>query len=548
MNENHVFEKKSIRKAFGPAADHSDLAKTCVCLANARGGTLQIGIEDKQELPPADQRLDQEEVNNLLRMLGGKALNVGIADPHIITSANGGQYLQLWIHPSLSTIATTSDGRVYMRLGEQCRPVVGEDLLRLASEKSGFQWELQAPQRVSIDELNPAEISFFIQKLREAPPEKVSPFQKNKSNAELLAHYNLIREDGLATNLGILWLGTPAQRTRLRYGLAVQYMVYDEAERRIRKEIWLDHQLNPLRLLDDVMARGVELHYYHEVPDGLYRRQVRRYPEAVLRELLANAFAHRLYTTATDVAIHVYPDRLEIESPGHLPLGVTPTTILHERVRRNQALMETFQAVGLMEGEGSGYDLIYEKLSRDAKPLPEIDDSFNNLRVIIQAKAPNPTTVLLLDSMARFYDFKQKEIITLGIIAQHGTIGASALTQALQLRQEERLRTWLGRLLEWNIVLARGVKKSTEYMVNPKAYAAANLDVKPSLKTLEPHRLRALIIEDVRAYPNTLLAEIHRRLEELSLADIRREVYKMVADGVLGSSSGKTYRRYFLLP
>jgi ATP-dependent DNA helicase RecG len=548
MTENHVFEKKSIRKAFGPTADLNDLARTCVCLANARGGTLLIGIEDKQELPPADQSLDQEAVNLLLKTLGGRALNVGIADPHIITSPNGGQFLQLWVHPSISTIATTADGRVYMRLGEQCRPVVGEDLLRLAGEKSGFQWELQAPQRVPLAELNPAEIRFFIQKIREAPAEKVSPFEKSKSNTELLAHFNLIREDGLATNLGILWLGTPAQRARLRYGLVVQYMVYDEMERRIRKEVWLDHQLNPLRLLDDVLARGIELHYYHEVPDGLYRRQVRRYPEAVLRELLANAFAHRLYTTATDVAIHVYPDRLEIESPGHLPLGVTPTTILHERVRRNPALMDTFQAVGLMEGEGSGYDLIYEKLSRDAKPLPEVDDAYNNLRVTIQAKAPNPTAVLLLDTLARYYEFRQKEIITLGIIAQHATISAPALTQALQLRQEERLRAWLGRLLEWNIVLARGVKKGTEYLVNPKAYAAANLDVKPSLKTLEPHRLRALIEEDLRVYPNSLLAEVHRRLDELSIDDIRREVYGMVAEGKVIPNGKATKNRRYSLP
>jgi ATP-dependent DNA helicase RecG len=547
MSETHVLEKKSYRKAFGPTADINDLARTCVCLANARGGTLLIGIENNHELPPPEQRIDQDAANLLVRTIGGRAINVGLADPLVVTSPNGGQYLQLWIHPSLNTIATTSDGRVYIRLGEECRPVVGDDLLRLAGEKNGFQWELHAPQHLVAAELNQAEIRFFVHKIRTAPDNKVSAFVKNKSNTELLLHYQLLREDGQATNLGVLWLGTPAQRARLRYGLLVQYIVYDEQERPVRKETWLDHRLNPLHLLENVLARGIELHYYHEVPEGIYRRQVRRYPEAVLRELLANAFAHRLYTVATDVALHVYPDRLEVESPGHLPLGVTPTTILHERVRRNPAIMDTFQATGLMEGEGSGYDLIYEKLSRDAKPLPVVDDTYNNLRVIVYAKAPNATAVELLDNMARHYDFRQKEIITLGIVAQHGPISAPALAQALQLRQEERLRTWLGRLLEWEIVLPRGVKKGTEYLVNPKAYAAANLDVKPSLKTMEPHRLRALIEEDLRAYPRSLMSDIHRRLDELSEADIRREVYRMVADGVLDHTEGRTYRRYFLL-
>jgi ATP-dependent DNA helicase RecG len=546
MSESHVYEKKSLRKAFGKTADLDDLAKTCVCFANAKGG-LHIGIEDKEELPPPAQRIEQTDANQLLRSLTDRALNVGLAAPKIVAAANGGQYIEFWIHPSVHSIATTSDGRTYMRLGEQCRPVGGNDMLRLASEKSGFQWELHNWQKIPADQLDSDEIAFFLQKVRDASAEKVSPFVKTKTTTELLEYYNLV-QDKVATNLGVLWLGTPAQRARLRYPLAVQYLVYDNLEQRVRKETWLDHRFNPLRLLEEVLSRGVELHYFHEVPAGLYRRQVRRYPEAVLRELLANAFAHRLYTVSADIAIHVYPDRLEVESPGGLPLGVTPATILHERVRRNPALMLTFQATGLMEGEGSGYDLIYEKLSRDAKPLPELDDSFNNLRVTVRATNPDPKVLLLLDNLARFYQFTQKEMITLGLIAQHGIIAAPALSQALQLRQEERVRTWLGRLLEFGLVLARGAKKGTEYLINPKAYAAANLDVKPSLKTLEPHVLRALIAEDLRAYPNSLVADIHRRMGELSKAEIQREVYRMVADGVLSSSNGKTYRRYSLLP
>ena len=55
MHEGQVFEKKSYRKAFGPTADLSDLAKTCVCLANAQGGLLLIGIEDRDDAPPAHQ-------------------------------------------------------------------------------------------------------------------------------------------------------------------------------------------------------------------------------------------------------------------------------------------------------------------------------------------------------------------------------------------------------------------------------------------------------------------------------------------------------------
>ncbi len=45
-SENAQVEYKSLRKAHGPRADLDDLAATCVCFANAQGGTLIIGIED----------------------------------------------------------------------------------------------------------------------------------------------------------------------------------------------------------------------------------------------------------------------------------------------------------------------------------------------------------------------------------------------------------------------------------------------------------------------------------------------------------------------
>jgi ATP-dependent DNA helicase RecG len=548
MTESHTVEYKSLRKVVGKSADLKDLAKTCVCLANAQGGILLIGIEDGHVLPPPDQHVTQSEVNTVIRALRGLALNTGITEPELVTSPNGGQYFHFTVQMSVNSVATTSDGRIYMRLGEECQPVRSEDLLRLASERGGFQWELQTTQRLTARDLSSGEIEFFLDRIRRAPDDRVSRFVKTKSNSELLEHYQLVQPDGTATNLGVLWLGTPAQRARLRYPLAVQYIVYDEQERKVRKETWLDFQLNPLRLLDEITTRATELRYYHELPAGMFRKQVRHYPEEVIRELLANAFAHRLYTSANDITISVYPDRLEIDSPGGLPLGVTAATILHAKSRRNPHLMTTFSAVGLMEGEGSGYDLIYEKLSRDAKPLPVLDSSYNALRVTVFSKVMDPNTLLLLDYLSMRYALTQKEIITAGIIAQHRSIAATELVRALQLQQhEERTRTWLGRLLDEEIVLRRGVKKASEYLINPKAYAAAKLDVKPSLKTLEPHRLRALIEEDLRAYPNSLTADIHRRLGELALTEVRREVYAMAKEGkILGV--GPTKNRRYSLP
>jgi predicted HTH transcriptional regulator len=42
------------------------LADTCACFANAKGGDIIIGIEDKNDAPPPKQKVNQEDINDLI--------------------------------------------------------------------------------------------------------------------------------------------------------------------------------------------------------------------------------------------------------------------------------------------------------------------------------------------------------------------------------------------------------------------------------------------------------------------------------------------------
>jgi ATP-dependent DNA helicase RecG len=52
MKENKNIDKKSLKFLKGKQTDWVELAKDCVCFANAQGGFICIGIEDKATLPP----------------------------------------------------------------------------------------------------------------------------------------------------------------------------------------------------------------------------------------------------------------------------------------------------------------------------------------------------------------------------------------------------------------------------------------------------------------------------------------------------------------
>lgn len=535
---------KSLRKAIGKQADLKSLAETCVAFANAQGGELIIGIEDKQSEPPFDQKIDMKEMNDVVKKLRGLTDGVGLVNPEIVRHSNGGEYINICVLPSTRTIATTSSGKIFIRISDNCFPVGSDELTTLASEKSAFQWEIVVVQKITLDQADHDKMNDFINDIRKS--DKVSDFIKNKESSEILGFYQMINQEGYITNLGVLWLGTPAQRARLSYPLTVQYIVYNDREEKIRKKEWHYHLHNPKEMLLEIEKEAVELTYSTELPDGLFRKTVKQYPKEVIRELLINAIAHKKYTISGDVFIEVYPDRMTITNPGSLPLGITKNNILHERHRRNPHLIQTLSDLKLMEGEGSGYDLVYEKLARDAKPLPEIVSEFTKVAVTVFPGVVDPEVVSILDYIDKHYQLTQKEYIALGIVATDKKILSTQLAIKLQLNQEDKMKTWIGSLLDKGILITHGIKKGTEYLLNPELFAQAKLNIKPSLKTLEPYKVEALIIEDLKYNGQSKLADIQNRLKEISENEIQKTVYRMVKNDDLKVEGGKRNRSYSL--
>lgn len=401
------------------------------------------------------------------------------------------------------------------------------------------------PVKLTLAQVDQQNIDNFIKDIKKS--DKVSIFIKNQEVEEILESYQMVSPDGLVTNLGVLWLGTPAQRARLSYPLTIQYIVYNDREEKIRKKEWHYNLHNPKDLLLEIEREAVELTYSMELPDGLFRKTVRQYPIEVVRELSINAIAHKKYTISGDIFIEVYPNRMVITNPGSLPLGITKDNILHARHRRNPHLIKTLSDLKLMEGEGSGYDLVYEKLARDAKSLPEIESDFTKVSVTIYAGVLNAEALSILDYIDTHYQLTQKEYITLGLIATEKKILSTHLAERLQLSQEDKMRSWIGSLIDKEILISQGIKKGTEYLLNPALFSQARLDLKPSLKTLEPYKLEALIIEDLKYNGKSKMKEIQYRLKEISGTEIAKYIYKMAKDGKIEKDGSDKTRVYFVV-
>ena len=187
---------------------------------------------------------------------------------------------------------------------------------------------------------------------------------------------------------------------------------------------------------------------------------------------------------------------------------------------------------------------MFEKLTRDAKPLPEIESDFTKMSVTVRAGVIDNEVLTIIDYIDKHFNLTQREMITLGIVAAERKILSTQLSTKLQLSQEEKLKTWLGSLLQNGILITRGAKKGTEYLLNPDLFSQAQLDLTPTLKTIEPHALEALIKEDLKYNGKSKMADVQFRIKGVPKTDIQKMLYKLVEKGDLmidGANRNRTY-------
>lgn len=539
--EGQEREQKSIRYALAKHKDLDKLACDCVGFANASGGFIWLGIEDGEKEPPADQRINPQLVDSIRKRIPQQAVNVHVI-PEVIIASNGGEFLKLHVPGNQQGIAATSDGRYFLRVADETRRLMPDDLGRLMTDRNALVWELSVVHRIPATHFDPRKLGDFLEQVRAS--ERVSDFVKHKTDAEILDHYLFVK-DGLLTNLGVLWIGRRADRAGLLHAPVIQCIKYDENERKVAKWIWDDFDRNPRELIQAIWDEIPDWRYSDEFPAGLFRKNVPHYDEVVVRELLANALVHRPYSQRGDIFINLYPDRLEIHNPGVLPIGITPQNILHASNQRNPHLAKVFYDLKLMEREGSGFDRMYEVLVASGKKPPEVSEGQDRVVVTVRKHIARQEIVdFMVKAHQTFYP-TQKELIALGLIAQHQSLTALELIKLLNLRTADELRPWLGRLRDWQLVVTRGQTKATEYSVDREVLRRLAFEGATTLKGIEKHRLRALILQDLEIYRKSSIREMHKRIgPEIPLTKLRQTLKDLAKDGEIGKEGVKRGTTY----
>jgi ATP-dependent DNA helicase RecG len=355
------------------------LAETAVCLANAAGGQIVIGVSNNASGSAAilGTSLSSDDVRRMVYERTTPRLAVDVR-PEV---RHGVVLLVATVPEGVEVYADTS-GRAFRRVERQCRPMDPTEQARLREERLGLDWSAEAT-RYGVPDLNTYTLASVRQLLSRLP-------DASRRDLSRLSDQDLLRSLGLLDARGrLLRAGEVLLMDREVADPHILYMYRDSpaGEPRVTERL-----AAPLvTSLADAMSLVAA--HRRETPITLHDGQqlpIQDFPDLAVREALANAVMHRDYRLRGPVVVEHSATAFVIVSPGPLVAGVTPSNIItHPSTPRNPALAAAMRTLGLAEETGRGVDRMFRELIRAGKHVPSITESADGVRVAFAGGAPN---------------------------------------------------------------------------------------------------------------------------------------------------------------
>jgi len=369
----------------GPDVSNRDLAKELCAFSNSAGGRVLVGVDDDGTIV-GSEGWDEERIMNVARTL---------LDPPIVPG-----YQRLVWHQDTEIIVASIDQGVekphavgggegkhyFVRVGSTSREASREELIRLTQASGAVAGDLRPVIGSTVKALDDSLLAAGFAGRRTIQWDALDETQR----LDVLINGEIVHPETRGpTVAGLLCYGRAPQE-RLAYAAVscVSYRgVVAERELLDRAEIGgrVDQQVNDTVAFIERNLRNPS------TVSGLTREDAPRPSRESLRELIANAVAHRHYGIAGPTQVRVFGNRIEVLSPGGLPNGVTPAAMrVGVSVRRNEFLVQHLESLGLVDAVGRGVVLLLEEAAGLGLPEPRIEtpEGFAVVTLFVTSEQP----------------------------------------------------------------------------------------------------------------------------------------------------------------
>ena len=357
--------------------------KTVVAFANGRGGRIVFGVDDKTlnivGMNPDTIFQTMDSITNAI----SDSCEPKIYPDVTLQSIDDKTIIVVEIHPGpMRPYYIKNKGLVdgtYVRVAGTSRHAEGYMLKELILEGQNRYFDNEPCEYL---EINEDDIKDLCDKMKKIAIENTWNDEEKAAirdvTKNILITWGILKEDNgkiIPTNAYALLTGKmqiqPTIQCAVFKGKTRAYFV---DRREFSGPIQYQVQLAFQYVLEKINM-GMQI-------KGIYRQDVYELPINSVRELIANAVAHRNYLEPGNIQVAIFDDRLEVTSPGMLLNTVSIKKMIEGYSRlRNPAIANAFAYMKIIEKWGTGIPRILRECKEYGLKKPELIDFDGDFRV-----------------------------------------------------------------------------------------------------------------------------------------------------------------------
>ena len=456
QSENKIFDRKSAMIRV------TDLAPIISAFANAEGGSIVIGINEKTREIEGINNIGEEQINNLIAAPKDVCMPMPQYHEEFIhvpnSKGNLDRLLLLHIEASREQIIRSSNGSTYLRVADRTKELKGEDLRNLEYSKSIHHYEDECHPDATIDDLDTELLDDYRRILR--VPEL--------SYHQLLTARGFLKKQGETfklTNAAVLLFAKNI--VQFYPNCRIRFIRYDGTKARTGTEINIIRDYNIEQPILKVIQSAKDfisnqLREFTALNSSTGKFQiVPEYPEFAWLEGIVNAVTHREYAMiGRYILVSMYDDRLEIESPGKLPSIVTIENIKETRYSRNPRIARLLTDFGWVRELNEGVKRIYSDMEEYFLDDPIYSEPGQSVKLVLK----NNIVMRNLRKKDRALEYIGEDLWgqldkldhdILAVLVSNSKVGKSSLAEKTR-KSVGTIRIHLNKMIEMGIIRPNG--------------------------------------------------------------------------------------------
>lgn len=400
-----VFRGDQVRFAREEGRAAVVLAKLLSCFANTEGGVIAFGVTDSGDIVG----VDPSKADLLQRFVADVSQNncepplyhLILIDRVLLPGVDGQECLclKLEVRKAQFNVHAPGGRRPYYRAGSTCQEMTMEHQARLLERRGRMiSFEERPCFTAPMSAFDRALFASYYQRRYD------QPLEKSEVPADrLLRNLKIVQDDEAGTphptTLGLLlFCASPHDYLG---GAFVDIVAYDSTEPDANRQ-------RDAKKIIGTIVQQIErcVSYFRSSPfvataavkDGTGRKDMPMYSLRALQEGVVNALVHRDYQLGgSQVRIFLFPDRVEISSPGRLHNTISEEDLYAgcQPYRRNQLLAgflrdyeSPISGRAYMEARGEGFLMLVRESVEVSGRLPDFRRIGDSVRLTIHARPP----------------------------------------------------------------------------------------------------------------------------------------------------------------